>query len=225
MLTYALTVAQPFKIECKVFDIERGTRFSLTLLSSDTWPAVVDKAAEKFLKHPSALHLQYRFSNEKRATLPFNLDSEQAFHNLQDKYEQLQILPSITVLKRKTMRKMILVQLYNKNATGESTLKGKAKVSKSHHILVGVWTNFACHRQLWKLQLPPTLRHPCPRLMRSMWRKRRSPQRSTRYGHANSTLSLISQSCAGGSVTTTAISSDRAILLLCRMLTFGPRYR
>ena len=138
MLTYALTVAQPFKIECKVFDIERGTRFSLTLLSSDTWPAVVDKAAEKFLKHPSALYLQYRFSNEKRATLPFDLDSKQAFHDLQDKYEQLQILPSITASKRKTMRKMILIQLYNKNATGESTLKGKAKVSKSHHILVGV---------------------------------------------------------------------------------------
>lgn len=140
------TVAQPFKIECKVFDIERGTRFSLTLLSLDTWLAVLDKAAEKFLKHPSTLHLQYHFSNKKQTMLPFDLDSEQAFHDLQDKYKQLQILPSITASKKKMKKKMILVQLYNKNATGESTLKGKPKVSKPHHVLVGARTNFTCHR-------------------------------------------------------------------------------
>ena len=195
---------QPFKIECEVYDTARGSRFALTLWSLDTWPAVMDKAAEKFHLYPTGLHLQYRFSNEKPTTLPFDLNSKQAFHDLWDKYKQLQILPSITKSGRKSTRKTILVQLYNKNAEGESTLKGKGKVSKSLLALMETQTNSVC-RQLGELQPPPVLRHPCSRLTRFMGRRRRLLQGSRKFGLASSTLFPISQSCAGGNAMATAI--------------------
>lgn len=50
MLTCVQNTAQPFRIECEVYNTARGSWFALTLLSSDTWAAVVDKATENILQ-------------------------------------------------------------------------------------------------------------------------------------------------------------------------------
>ena len=95
-----------------------------------TWKELVDGAAEKFNVFPTLLQLQYIFSNERPTSLPFELNSEQAYQQLLAKYKHL-IDPGLTSSgkPRKAKPKTIIIKLFNKNAeSGEGGSKGKGKV-------------------------------------------------------------------------------------------------
>lgn len=122
------TEAVEMKYECH--DKANGTRHDLSLWSSSTWKELVDGAAEKFNVFPTSLRLQYIFSNERPTSLPFELNSEQAYQELLTKYKRL-IDPGLTNSgkPRKSKPKTITIKLFNKNAeSGEGGPKGKGKV-------------------------------------------------------------------------------------------------
>lgn len=95
----------------------------------------MDKVAEKLNVHPLGLRLQYLFSNEKTTALPFELDSEQAYIDMQDKYRQLlasRFMKSGQLSKRN--KTTIAVQLFDQSTKGGGGggggvgSKGKGKV-------------------------------------------------------------------------------------------------
>ena len=91
----------------------------------------MDKVAEKLNVHPLGLHLQYLFSNERTTALPFELNSEQAYLDMQEKYERLvasRLTKSGQPSKLKT--NIISVQLCDQSTKGGGGSKGKGKVSR-----------------------------------------------------------------------------------------------
>lgn len=121
------TEAVEMKYECH--DKANGRRHDLSLWTSSSWKELVDGAAEKFNIFPTSLRLQYIFSNERPTSLPFELDSEQAYQELLTKYKQL-IDPGLTSSgkPRKAKAKKITVKLFDKNAESGEGPKGKGKV-------------------------------------------------------------------------------------------------
>jgi hypothetical protein len=76
------------------------------------------------------LQLQYCFSNEKQNFLPFDFDSHIAYVEMHDQLRSF-IVPKILVNGKpsKTVRKLVMVQLFNKDAEGDGVSGGKgAKV-------------------------------------------------------------------------------------------------
>ena len=121
------TEAVEMMYECH--DRANETRHDLSLLTSSSWKELVDGAEEKFNIFPTLLRLQYIFSNEKPTSLPFDLNSEQAYQEMLTKYKRL-IDPGLTSSgkPRKVKPKVIAVKLFNKNdQSGEGGPKGKVR--------------------------------------------------------------------------------------------------
>jgi hypothetical protein len=114
----------------EINDIAKGIRTNLTLSSTTSWQDLRHKIAEVLNIFPDSLHLQYRFSNEQKGSLPFNLDSAESYKEMRDKLEPLvvpEILQSGQRSKRK--RKLVTVQLFDKEAGADGGSGGKnAKV-------------------------------------------------------------------------------------------------
>ena len=126
LLAYSGNNTEPFDVLYEINDKAKGTWSDLTITSSTFWVEVKHKVAEKFNVYPASLQLQYRFSNEKANSLPFELNTEQAYVEMQDKYERLMFTGSGKL--RKLRAKPIIVQLFDKEAEGISGSKGKGRV-------------------------------------------------------------------------------------------------
>jgi len=95
-----------------------------------SWVDLQNKVVQIFDIYPGSLQLQYHFSNKKQNLLPFNLNSHNAYVEMHDQLRSF-IVPKILVNGKplKTVRKLVMVQLFNKGAKGDGVSGGKgAKV-------------------------------------------------------------------------------------------------
>jgi hypothetical protein len=116
----------------EINDKNRGSRKNITLPSSTSWANLQDKISQVLNVHPGSLRLQYRFSNEKNNSLPFDLCSDDDYIEMRDKLGPF-VLPKILANGKlsKSVRKLVVVQLFDKGTEGVSVEKG-VKVSSYH---------------------------------------------------------------------------------------------
>ena len=78
------------------------------------------------------MNLQYRFSNENKTALPFNLDSQESYVAMCDKLEPLVVPEILKNGKRSTRkRKLVTIQLFDKvKNADESGSRKSGKDSK-----------------------------------------------------------------------------------------------
>ena len=122
-----------FEMTFEISDIAKGVRKKFTLPSLTSWDDLQDSVAKNLDIHPGSLQLQYRFSNEKSNSLPFNLRSHDDYIEMRDQLRPL-VVPKILSNGKpsKSVRKAVFVQLFNKgrDLEGVSGEKG-VKVSMS----------------------------------------------------------------------------------------------
>ena len=113
----------------EINDKARGVRKNITMPSFTSWENLKDKVARVFNIHPGSLQLQYRFSNEKANTLPFDLVSLDDYNEMRSQLKPL-VVPKILASGKysKSARKLITVQLFDKGmegmpASGEKGIK------------------------------------------------------------------------------------------------------
>jgi hypothetical protein len=126
-------MTETFEMTIEVHDKAKGARKNLTLPSSTPWADLQNKVAQIFNIYPGSLQLQYRFSNEKPNSLPFDLNSHDAYVMMCDQLRPF-VVPKILANGKpsKAIRKLIMVQLFNKDAEGDGVSGGKgAKVRRS----------------------------------------------------------------------------------------------
>ncbi|KAF8812202.1 hypothetical protein BYT27DRAFT_7207641 [Phlegmacium glaucopus] len=106
---------ETFEMTFEINDKVRGSCKNLTLSSLTPWSVLRDKIAQALNIHPESLKLQYRFSNEKNNTLPFNLSSHNDYIKMQDQLKPF-VVPKILANSKpsKSARKLVTVQLFNK---------------------------------------------------------------------------------------------------------------
>ena len=107
----------------------RGARKNLTLSSLASWDNLQDRVAQVLNVHQESLQLQYRFSNEKNNSLPFDLRSHDDYDEMRDQLRPF-IVPKILANGKpsKSIQKLVVVQLFNRGMEGTSGEKG-VKVS------------------------------------------------------------------------------------------------
>ena len=121
----AILLTDVFDMTFEINDRARGARKNLTLPSFSSWDTLKDKVAEVLNLHPGSLRLQYRFSNEKSNALPFYLVSLEDYHAMCDQLKPL-VVPKILASGKpsKTPRKLVMVQLFDKEGLPASAEKG-----------------------------------------------------------------------------------------------------
>jgi hypothetical protein len=111
----------------EINDKARGARKNLTLSSLTSWANIQDQVAQAFNIHQVSLQLQYRFSNEKNNSLPFDLCSHDDYIQMRDQLRPF-VVPRILANGKlsKSVRKVVMVQLFNnsKSMEGVSSEKG-----------------------------------------------------------------------------------------------------
>ena len=113
-----------FKLE----DRFKGIQSELTVSSMITWYDFQQKVTQKLNIFLSTLHLQYRFSNENKSSLPFDLNSHASFGSMHDKLEPLVVQPLLKNGKRSTCKmKIVTVKLFNKGVEGETEVCSSGK--------------------------------------------------------------------------------------------------
>ena|SRR5882762_6490392 len=124
----------------EINDTVRGTRKNLALPSSTPWDDLQDKVSQILNIHPGSLQLQYRFSNEKNNSLPYNLRSHDDFIEMRN---QLRPFVGPKILKSgkvsNTARKLVVVQLFNKGIEGVS---GEKSVKVSTQAVTAIWATY-----------------------------------------------------------------------------------
>lgn len=110
----------------EINDRARGARKNLTLSSLTFWDDLQDRVAQVLNVHQGSLQLQYRFSNEKNNSLPFDLRSHDDYDEMRDQLRP-HILPRILAngKRSKSIRKLVVVQLFNRGMEGEKGPTGK----------------------------------------------------------------------------------------------------
>jgi len=132
--------SETFEMTFEINDKARGARKKLTLSSLASWPNLQNRVAEVLNVHQGSLQLQYRFSNEKTNSLPFDLRSYDDYDEMRDQLRPF-ILPRILAngKRSKTVRKLVIVQLFNR---GMEEVSGEKGVKVSGYITV---TSIACN--------------------------------------------------------------------------------
>ena len=129
---YLNMLTETFEMTFEINDKSRGARKNITLPSPTSWAALQDKVAEILNVHTGSLQLQYRFSNKKSNTLPFDLRSHVDYNEMRDQLRP-HIVPRILANGKpsKSVRKLVTVQLFNRGIDGVSESDEKAvKVSR-----------------------------------------------------------------------------------------------
>ena len=110
----------------EINDRARGAQKNLTLSSLTSWDDLQDRVAQVLNVHQGSLQLQYRFSNEKNNSLPFDLRSHNDYDEMRDQLRP-HILPRILAngKRSKSIRKLVVVQLFNRGMEGEKGPTGK----------------------------------------------------------------------------------------------------
>lgn len=113
----------------EINDKARGTRKNLILPSLTSWDDLQDRVSRVLNIHPGSLELQYRFSNENKNSLPFDLRSNDDYVEMRNQLRP-HVVPRILSSGKvsKSARKLVVVQLFNRGMEGESREKG-VKVS------------------------------------------------------------------------------------------------
>ena len=114
-----LVLTEVFDMTFEINDKARGARKNITLPSFTSWDTLKDKVAQVFNLHPGSLQLQYRFSNEKSSSLPFDLISLNDYNEMRDRLK-LCVAPKILASGKpsKSARKLVTVQLFDKGMEG-----------------------------------------------------------------------------------------------------------
>ena len=114
----------------EINDRARGARKNLTLSSLTSWDDLQDRVAQVLNVHQGSLQLQYRFSNEKNNSLPFDLRSHDDYDEMCDQL-RLHILPRFLAngKRSKSIQKLVVVQLFSRGMEGEKGPTGPGKVS------------------------------------------------------------------------------------------------
>ena len=124
-------MADVFQMTIKVEDRVKGSQSELIMSSTITWYDFQQKVTKRLNIFPSKLTLQYHFSNENRSSLPFNLNSHISFGLMCDKLRQFVVPPMLNNGKRSTCKmKLVTVQLFNRDAVGETENHSDGKKSK-----------------------------------------------------------------------------------------------
>jgi hypothetical protein len=108
-----------FDMKFEINDKAKGARKNITLPSFTTWDNLKDRVAQVLNRHPGSLQLQYRFSNEKSNSLPFDLLSLNDYNEMCDQLKPF-VVPKILASGKpsKSARKLVTVQLYDKGMEG-----------------------------------------------------------------------------------------------------------
>lgn len=114
----------------EINDQARGTRKNLTLPSLTSWDDLQDRVSQVLNIHPGSLELQYRFSNENKNLLPFDLSSHDDYLEMRDQLRRL-VVPRILKNGKpsKSARKLVVVQMFNRGMEGVVSGGKGAKVS------------------------------------------------------------------------------------------------
>ena len=114
----------------EINDQARGTRKNLTLPSLTSWDDLQDRVSQVLNIHPASLELQYRFSNENKNLLPFDLSSHDDYVEMCNQLCQL-VVPRILKNGKpsKSARKLVVVQMFNRGMEGVVSGGKGAKVS------------------------------------------------------------------------------------------------
>lgn len=121
----------PFDMTFEINDIAKGIRTNLTLPSTTLWYNARQQIAKALNMFPDSLHLQYRFSNEQKGSLPFNLDTVESYEEMREKLEPF-VVPELTKQGKPRKKKLVTVQIFDKNSEAEGGPGGKnAKVRAS----------------------------------------------------------------------------------------------
>jgi hypothetical protein len=120
----------------EINDKARGSQKNLTLSSLTSWANLQDRVAQVLNIHQASLQLQYRFSNEKNNSLPFDLRSHDDYIEMCDQLRPF-VIPRILAngKRSKTVRKLVTVQLFN-NLKGMEEVSGEKGVKVSSYITV-----------------------------------------------------------------------------------------
>lgn len=137
---------EAFEMTFEINDKARGSRKNLTLPSSTSWDDLQDKVSQILNIHPGSLQLQYRFSNEKNNSLPFDLRSHVDYIEMRNQLRPF-VVPKILSNGKlsKSVRKLVVVQLFNRGTSmeGVSGEKGvNSKVSTVTAILGNLYSIF-----------------------------------------------------------------------------------
>ena len=115
-----------FEIEDKA----KGSRCSLVVPSMILWYDFQQKVAEILGIFPTKLQLQYRFSNENKSSLPFDLNCHTSFGSMCNKLRPFVVPPTLNNGKKSSHKmKVVTVALFNRNAEEEDhAVKKTSKV-------------------------------------------------------------------------------------------------
>ena len=190
-------LTETFEMTFEINDTARGARKNLTLSSLTSWADLQDQVSRVLNVYQGTLQLQYRFSNEKNNSLPFDLRSHDDYDEMRDQLRPL-IVPRILAngKRSKSVRKLVVVQLFNRGMEGVSGEKG-VKVSDHVASIAGDLSILYFHRSHWQ-NLPPAT-SVLPQISKTNFLRRRKQllNSSQSIGDATFTHSRTSRTCAG----------------------------
>ena len=124
-------MADIFQMTIEVEDRVKGSQSELVMSSTITWYDFQQKVAKRLNIFLLKLTLQHRFSNENRSSLPFDLNSHISFGSMCNKLTPFVVSPTLNNGKRFTCKmKLVTVQLFNRDAVGETENHSDGKKSK-----------------------------------------------------------------------------------------------
>ena len=124
-------MADIFQMTIEVEDKAKGSQSELVVSSTITRYDFQQKVTKRLSIFPLKLTLQYHFINENRSSLPFNLNSHISFESMCDKLRPFVVPPMLNNGKRPTHKmKLVTVQLFNRDAVGETKNCSDGKKSK-----------------------------------------------------------------------------------------------
>ena len=125
-------MTEQFQMTFEIEDRAKNRRFELIVSSTILWYDFQQEVAKKLNIFPLKMELQYRFSNENRSSLPFDLNSHLSFASMCDKLRPFVVPPTLNNGKKSTHKmKLVTIILSVRDGELESQSGGKnSKVSE-----------------------------------------------------------------------------------------------
>ena len=125
-------MTEQFQMTFEIEDRAKNHRLELIVSSTILWYDFQQEVAKKLNIFPLKMELQYRFSNENRSSLPFDLNSHLSFASMCDKLRPFVVPPTLNNGKKSTHKmKLVTIILSVRDGELESQSGGKnSKVSE-----------------------------------------------------------------------------------------------
>jgi hypothetical protein len=91
---HLFTDSDVFDMTLEINDRARQARKLIALPSTTPWNVLKDRVAQVFNIHPGSMQLQYRLSNEKPNSFPFDLISLEDYNEMRDQLRPF-VVPKI----------------------------------------------------------------------------------------------------------------------------------